>query len=143
MIKKTKILLLSIGIILCISAFTFAKVLKSSFVQTLEQPIIDDDFSMDNSNVMDVDSFVKIAQAAYQQNINITKQNEQLDIILKNKDIELSDFYNQNEKVLDIKRKGFKIKKENDVLTASFQVKNNTVNVPNDVLINIAKRIQK
>lgn len=143
MIKKTKILLLSIGIILCISAFTVAKVIQSSIVQTLEEPTIDNDFSVDNSNAMDVDSFVKIAHDAYQQNINITRQNEQLNLVLKSKDNTLSDFYNDNEKLLDIKSKGFKIKKEADVLTASFQVKNNTVNVPNDVLINIAKRIQK
>ena len=143
MIKKTKILLLSIGIILCISAFTVAKVIKSSIVQTLEQPTIDDDFSMDNRNAMNVDSFIKIAQLAYQPNLNISKQEEQLELILKNKDNELSEFYNHNEELLDIKRKGFKIKKEEDVLTASFQIKDNAVNVPNDVLINIAKRIQK
>ena len=143
MIKKTKILILSTGIILCISAFTIAKVLKSSIVQTLEQPTIDDDFNKDNSNAMNVDSFIKIVQLAYKPNLNISKQNEQLELILKNNENELSEFYNHNEELLDIKRKGFKIKKEDDVLTASFQIKDNAVNVPNDVLINIAKRIQK
>jgi|GEM_PF-1471464 len=143
MVKKTKIILLSIGIVLCFSAIIFGKINKSSFVQTLERPKMDDDFETNNFNVIDVDSFIKITQAIYKTELSVIRQDGELLMSLKSKENDLSSFYNNNESLLKVRKHGFKITQENSILTASFQVKNNAVNVPNDVLINIAKRIQK
>lgn len=141
MIKKTKIILLSTGIVLGIMSIVFVKTNKSSVVQQLTEKTVDDDFAPEHFNILRVDSFSKIVQEAYLSAVVLTRKEAELLLIFKSDN--LKEVYNHNEALLKEKRKGFKIKEGDGNLSITFLIKNESISVPNDLLLPIAKRIHR
>jgi hypothetical protein len=136
--NKITILYFAIAILLAIGMYTIAKINKT------EAPILatktdGKSFTSTNGNLMVVDSFVMLINKAYSGFVTITKNTSTLNVTIANANAMTKDFFNGNDELLKytIADFGFAIKylASPPSITAQFNIQNNAVFVPNDVLI--------
>ena len=139
--KNLKIVLSLIALLFCGIVIFLPKMLKSDLVQTLETKKVDEKFNENNKTALWVDSFKILALQAYPQ--RLTFDNAGNHLVLKLSGEDLASFYNHNEDLMQVKRQGFSIEIENAELITTLKVEGNVVKVPNDILLNMLKRIQK
>lgn len=108
-------------------------------------PTLDNDFSEQNFNKLNVDSFISVVTKAYAPNVTTSINNDELIVKLENANQLTKDFFNGNDAILEVPLRKFGFNIDYDANTqkvmATFTIKNNMVNVPNDVLIKIADKL--
>lgn len=144
--KSIPIITISIGIIIAISVYLFAKTQMNQPIPIDDVRISDQEFTASHYNIMHVDTFISLVNKAYQPNVTQEKKGDQLIITIANQENIAKDFYNGNNALLstfDLSDYGFEIKHENQSTKAIFTIKDGGISVPNDVLIRLAAKYQR
>lgn len=144
--KSIPIITISIGVIIAISVYLFAKTQMNQPIPTNEVAIISQDFTASHYNIMHVDTFISLVNKVYQQNVTQEKKGDQLIITIANQENIAKDFYNGNSALLstfDLNDYGFEIKHDNQSTIAIFTIKDGGISVPNDVIIRLAAKYQQ
>lgn len=99
----------------------------------------DGKFSAIHYNRFKVDSFKTLAQKAYAGLISISEKGDLLEMTLDNTNQLASDYYNNNDALLqfNLKNNPFEIKldEQTRTVTASYKIIDKAVTVPNDVIM--------
>lgn len=136
---RTKIILTGMALLLCVAAFVAYGL---SQPHTVAAPTVATDrFDKDNYNFMPVDTLMQQLQQAYGDSMRITKEATELKVAWQPADGDLSGFYNNNEALKETGGKEFSIQTEGQSLRATFRIDKGVVQVPNEVLLGILKRV--
>jgi len=136
---KTKATLIITALLLCAAAFLALSLSRPHPVQP--PAAADTDFDANNFNAMQADTLVRLLQLAYGPAIQVQKTAEKVSLQWQPADGNTAAFYNNNEALKDVSGQGFSLEREENVLRAAFRVKEGVVNVPNDVVLGMMKRV--
>lgn len=131
------LLLLAAAAVLAI-AFVMGVSTKRSFQPNLKLDLqLGSNFDVRHVTAIRRDSFMALATRAYGSLLSTTTHGDTLIMTLSNANQLGKDFYNSNHPLLKMKLKdaGFEIKENEAAVTGYFLNKNNSVQVPNDVLV--------
>lgn len=107
------------------------------------EAIVQDEFSIDNYNLMQTDTFMHLIKKKYGESAVVKKNSGNVKVNITGANMKTQDFFNGNNRLLEFKMEehGFEIKhaKNSNSLSAQFKREDDGVIVPNDVLINLAK----
>lgn len=136
---KLFILVATIGLIIGALLWVKYTVNRKEIIQVSN--IANKEFNEEHFNYIVLDTFVTLLKNAYGTNINTTIEDSKLKVRLINAGAVTQDFYNGNNKILNLGLRdyGFKIKYDNkeNKIEAIFAIKNESVPVPNDVMIKL------
>ncbi len=136
---KIIILLITVGIIVAGMLWVKYTVNRKEIKQVSN--IANAEFNEEHFNYIIVDTFVNLLRNAYGESITSTIEKDKLKVQMTNAGAVTRDFYNGNDKILDLGLSdyGFKIKfdKNENKIDATFVIKNEAVPVPNDVMIKL------
>lgn len=143
--KSIPIITISIGVIIAISVYLFAKTQMNKSIPTEDTAITSSELSASHYNMVHVDTFIALVNSAYEQNVTQEKSNDQLIVNIKNQEHLAKSFFNGNDALLsyDLSDYGFDIKYNNQSTTAIFKIKDGGITVPNDVLIRLVAKYQQ
>jgi hypothetical protein len=118
---------------------------KSIDTDTLISEVKQTNFSKDDANVVIADTFMMLVNKAYNGLATVVKNGDAVLVSMTDANKVTKDFFNGNDALLkcNIKEHGFEIKyiAEKNKLDAQFSLMQNTVTVPNDVLIKIVDKL--
>ncbi|HTO14511.1 MAG TPA: hypothetical protein VLZ83_02020 [Edaphocola sp.] len=139
---NTKLILLILSLIISFGAYFLVKKNQESLEAEKETfTVKSDEFGPEHSNLMKVDTFIKLVSKAYHPNVTTGFGNNLFTIEIKNANQTAKDFINGNEALLKskIQNEHFEIAydKFNNNITGLFKMKDSVITVPNDVLIQL------
>lgn len=140
-ISPYKIILIFIAIILVAASIMWSRLSINRTDQEIVTNIANEAFNEQHYNFIITDTFINLLNKAYPGIVTTTKQNNELRVTLLGAGAVTKDFFNGNDNILKLDKSdfGFEIKylQQENKIDATFVLNQNSVPVPNDVMIKL------